>query len=206
MDALPPIACAFCGRKNPADSQYCSSCGKPTALGAKIKLSQERPRSIAWITFFSVISAAWGLYYSDIWTTLPSPYDRYQIFTRITAFISFPLDALLLVTSIALLTRNREWGRKWILIWAAIATIYQTAVVFITMLWIAPMATTGDVPPEMAQALPLISWTPGQAIDGDATFAWLSILFLTTWIGWTLTRPKIKVYFQAENAATPPIS
>jgi hypothetical protein len=205
-DKLPPIACEFCGRNNPADSQYCSSCGKPTTLGARVILVNERPKSIPWITLFGVISAAWGLYFSDVWTALPTPVDRYRIFTRVCAFISLPMDATLLVTSIALLTKHREWARKWILAWAAVATIFQTAVVLITMWWIAPTATAADLPPELAQVLSMASWTPEQTINGDATFAWLSILFLTTWVGWVLTRPNIKAYFQAQNAAKLPIS
>jgi hypothetical protein len=55
----------------------------------------------------------------------------------------------------------------------------------------------------LAQALPLISGTPGQAINWDADFAWLSILFLATWIYWVLTRNNIKYYFQPNHAVYP---
>jgi hypothetical protein len=164
------------------------------------------PRSVTWISIFGCLSALYGLYYTDLWTTFPSPYDRYHLFTKIFAFLSFPQDALLLITSIAILTPYRRWGRRWILYWAVIATVYQTLVVLITMWWIAPVATAEDMPKELAELLPMVGGTPGQAISGDATFAWISILFLTTWIGWALTRKPMIAYFEPENVPpTPPV-
>jgi hypothetical protein len=170
------------------------------------KPSEKYPRSVSWISIFGCLSALYGLYYSDIYSTFPSPYDRYHIFAKIFAYLAFPQDALLLITSIAILTPYKALGRRWILWWAVIATVYQVLVVLITMWWIAPTATVSDVPRELADMLPMIGSSPGQAISGDATFALISILFLTTWIGWSLTRPAMLAYFEPENVPpTPPV-
>jgi hypothetical protein len=206
----PPrsITCPSCGAhleiKNP-DGQA-TLLSPPPAVGWRARIGGSpvaQPKSILWITFFSVISALWGLVFSDLWTTMPS-HDRYHVLARIFAVLNLPLDSLLLVTSIALLTPQRAWGRKWIVLWSVAAFALQTVSLLTTVLLISPTATTQDIPSDLVDALPVIGGTAGEMVSYDATFAWLSILFLSSWIYWTLTRKKILPYFEPHHAAGQP--
>jgi len=161
-----------------------------------------RPRVIMWIVFFSVLSALWGLWYSDLWTTMPS-HDRFHVFTRFSAFINFPLDSLLLVSSIALLTEHRAWGRRWMIVWSIAAFLFQTFSLLVIAFWIAPTSTMQDLTADVQQLVQFMGGTPDDSIALDACCAWLSILFLSSWIYWTLTRKKIMAYFEPNHAAHP---
>lgn len=161
---------------------------------------EPRPKSIKLIAFFGILSAVVGLIFSAAWPALPEHHDSHDLFSRIWGIVGLPLDAALLIGSLGILWA-KLWARRCLMRWAIFAAIYSTVQLAVTILWIAPHATSrdagmSDLGDVAAQLGPQFSDLYSTIVSAGAWILWISNMSLVVWIPWVLTRPKIRPFFE----------
>jgi hypothetical protein len=192
---------------NPPDSQFCSSCGKLTARGERLR--PVRPYSLTGIAVCGLLTAGPSLYCNLPWAAATGPSDAYQIFNHIFDWLGLPLNVILLIASIGLFGRGKPWARKWMLWWAGLVTVYETIQLVVAVIWIAPRATEVDLGMtdlgDMREALG--AGFVNMMIGLEYSVYWISMISLSAWAWWVLRKPSSQAFFEAgADAATPPIS
>jgi hypothetical protein len=168
-----------------------------------------RPRSVFWISVFSVISAVIALVWSAAWSS-GLPHDTYETYMFVGNWLVLPLYALLLVATVGLF-RGRRWGLTWMLRWALIATAFEIIQVILVFAWIAPLATPHDLGLDKMFNQPGVSAADVKEeledFAGPDYTQWivkfttsvevLSMLSLSLWALWSLNRPTVRRFFQS---------
>jgi hypothetical protein len=175
------------------------------------------PRPVAWLAAFGLITAGLALYYTSAFESFGTR-DAYDIYDHITSWLVLPLYLALTAASIGVII-GRDWARILMLRWALVATIYELLQTLVVVLWIGYHATpadlgleklAGDAGMSISDLTSSLQGFLGDnylalTVQGTALTELISILSLTSYAYWVLTRPAVRNYFKAKNAATPPI-
>jgi DNA-directed RNA polymerase subunit RPC12/RpoP len=180
----------------------CPKCGK------KARNVKPRPIALVWLAVFGLLTAAPTLWYSSAWSLPTGSQTSFQIFERVFDYLDVPLNLLLLAASIGVLLPPKPWARQWMLWYAVVATGYETVQLLIVYLWIGAGTTPADLGGDRVEILDSlkgagIEITASSYVNSLYALYWVSILSLTTYAYWVLTRPHVRRYFEADHAGAP---
>jgi hypothetical protein len=164
------------------------------------------PGPVKWLAAFGLITAVYPLFRDLPWQQTLGPPSAYSTWILIFSWIELPLNLWLLAASIGVLLRGKSWGRIWMLRWALVVSIYETAQLLIMDQWVVPAARVSDIPDPSGVESQLSELDPNIAKDGaetDYAVYWVSMLSLSTYAWWVLRRPQIRAFYESADGTTP---